>query len=208
MVEPEYGACSRAKRQYEAGNVKGAVDTLEEYLATDPHNLKARLHLAQYSVYGQKNVEYGMMQLDIILDIDPDYTDALLAKVTVMSKFKKYNDETDALFQRLISLKQSSEIYHTYARFLRNQMVDFEKSAEYYEKALALAPRNPDIRQNYTILLLNDLKDYEKAKKNLEILLDQKPNDPQVKKAYDRLMKEKFDKDGNLKQKRFGFLKR
>ncbi len=208
MVEPEYGACSKAKRQYESGNVQGAVDTLEDYLVTDPHNLKARLHLAQYVVYGKKDVEYGLMQLDIILDLDPEYTDALLAKVTVMSKFKKYNDETDALFQRLIDLKQSSEIYHTYARFLRNQIVDFEKAALYYEKALELAPRNPDIRQNYCILLLNDIKDYPKAKRQLEILMELKPNDAQVKKAYDRLIKEKFDKDGNLKQKRFGFLKR
>jgi len=126
----------------------------------------------------------------------------------VMSKFKKYNDETDELFQKLIALKQSSEIYHTYARFLRNQIVDFDKSAIYYEKALELAPRNPDIRKNYSILLLNDLKDYPKAKKQLEILMDLKPNDAEVKKAYDRLMKDKFDKDGNLKQKRFGFLKR
>ncbi len=207
-ADREYEVCSKAKRQYESGNFQGAVDTLEEYLKTDPHNCKVRLQLAQHIIYGLKNKEYGMMQLDVILDLDPDYIDAIKAKVTVLSEDKKNNKTVNELYQKLIELEPSAEMYNYYARFLRNQMVDFPKAAEYYEKAIALAPGRYEYHQNYAALLLNDLKDYQKAKEELEILMEMKPNDWKVKENYDRLMREKFDKNGNVKKPRFGFLKR
>ena len=206
--DPEYEACSKAKRQYESGNVQGAVDTLEDYLKTDPHNCKARLHLAQYIIYGLKDFDYGMMQLDAILDVDPTYSDALLAQVTVLSKYKKYNKETNDKFQDLLELCPTADMYNMYARFLRNQMLDFPKAAEYYEMAIEKAPNKPEYHQNYSILLLNDLKDYQKAKEELEILMRLKPGDKNIESNYQRLMREKFDANGNLKKKRFGFLGR
>jgi tetratricopeptide (TPR) repeat protein len=206
--DPAYDACSKAKRQYDSGNPQGAVDTLENYLKTDPHNCKVRLQLAQHIIYGLKNKDYGMMQLDVILDIDPDYVDALKAQIAVLSEDKKNNKVTDEKFQRLLELDPSADMYNTYARFLRNQMVDFPKAAEYYEKAIALNPNKYEYHQNYSALLLNDLKDYEKAKKELEILMELKPGDAKIKQNYDRLLREKFDKDGNVKKSRFGFLKR
>lgn len=206
--DPAYDACSKAKRQYDSGNPQGAVDTLENYLKTEPHNCKVRLQLAQHIIYGLKNKDYGMMQLDIILDIDPDYVDALKAQIAVLSEDKKNNKVTDEKFQRLLELDPSADMYNTYARFLRNQMVDFPKAAEYYEKAIALNPNKYEYHQNYSALLLNDLKDYEKAKKELEILMELKPGDAKIKQNYDRLLREKFDKDGNVKKSRFGFLKR
>ena len=206
--DPAYDACSKAKRQYDSGNIQGAVDTLEDYLKTDPHNCKVRLQLAQHIIYGLKNKDYGMMQLDVILDIDPDYTDALKAQISVLAEDKKNNKVTNETFQRLLELDPSADMYNTYARFLRNQMVDFPKAAEYYEKAIELNPKKYEYHQNYAALLLNDLKDYQKAKEELEILMELKPGDPKVKQNYDRLMREKFDKDGNVKKSRFGFLKR
>ena len=206
--DPAYDACSKAKRQYDSGNPQGAVDTLENYLKTDPHNCKVRLQLAQHIIYGLKNKDYGMMQLDVILDIDPDYVDALKAQIAVLSEDKKNNKVTDEKFQRLLELDPSADMYNTYARFLRNQMVDFPKAAEYYEKAIALNPNKYEYHQNYSALLLNDLKDYEKAKKELEILMELKPGDAKIKQNYDRLLREKFDKDGNVKKSRLGFLKR
>jgi len=207
-ADPEYEACSKAKRQYDSGNFKGAVDTLENYLRTDPHNTKVRLQLAQHIIYGLKDMDYGMMQLDVILDLDPDYQDALMAKVSVLSNDKKNNKETDKLYQRLIEVNPSADMYNTYARFLRNQMVDFPKSGEYYEKAIALNPNKYEYHQNYVALLLNDLKDYQKAKEELEVLMKLKPNDWKIKDNYDRLLREKFDANGNVKKSRFGFLKR
>lgn len=204
----EYDACSKAKRQYESGNYQGAVNTLEDYLKTDPHNCKVRLQLAQHIIHGLKDMEYGMMQLDVILDIDPGYIDAIKAKATILSEDKKNNKQVDELFQKLIELDPSAEMYNYYARFLRNQMVDFKKAGEYYEKAIELEPNRYEYHQNYVALLLNDLKDYEKAKSELEILMDLKPGDPKAKSNYDRLMREKFDKNGNVKKQRFGFLRR
>ncbi|MBR4243930.1 MAG: hypothetical protein IKQ14_00850 [Candidatus Methanomethylophilaceae archaeon] len=206
--DPAYDACSKAKRQYDSGNIQGAVDTLEEYLKTDPHNCKVRLQLAQHIIYGLKNKEYGMMQLDVILDLDPDYIDALKAQISILAEDKKNNKVTNEKFQRLLELDPSSDMYNTYARFLRNQMVDFPKAAEYYEKAIAINPNRYEYHQNYSALLLNDIKDYEKAKQELEILMELKPGDYKVKQNYDRLMREKFDKNGNVKKSRFGFLRR
>ena len=206
--DPAYDACSKAKRQYDSGNFQGAVDTLEDYLKTDPHNCKVRLQLAQHIIYGLKVMDYGMMQLDVILDIDPEYKDALLAQVTVMSQDKKNNRETNEKFKRLIELEPTADMYSTYARFLRNQMVDFKGAAEYYEKAIAINPNKYEYHQNYSALLLNDLKDYEKAKQELEILMELKPDDRVIQENYRRLMREKFDANGNVKKSRFGFLKR
>ncbi len=206
--DPEYDACSKAKRQFESGNPQGAVNTLEDYLRTDPHNLKVRLQLAQHIIYGLKDVDYGLMQLDIILDIDPGYTDAILAQVAVTSQYKKYNKQTDEKFQKLMEVNPSADMYNEYGRFLKNQMLDFKKAGEYFEKAIELSPHKFEYHQNYALLLLNDLKDYQKAKEELEILMSMKPEDKKLKMNYDRLMSEKFDKNGNVKKSKLGFLRR
>jgi Tfp pilus assembly protein PilF len=149
-----------------------------------------------------------MMQLDVILDIDPEYEDALLAQVAVASKYKKYNKDTNAKFEKILETKETGDICNAYARFLRNQMLDFKKSQMYYEKAIVLEPNRYEFHQNYAALLLNDLKDYRKAKEELEILMKLKPGDKKVQDNYDRLIREKFDKNGNPKKSRLGFLKR
>ena len=200
-VDLAYEASAKAKRQVEGGNPQGAVDTLEAYLKTDPYNNKLRLQLAQILIYDVKDMQYGMMELDAILDIDPEYVDALIAQVTVLAENKRNNKETDEKYHRIMELKPTAELCNSYARFLRYQLTDFKRAAEYYEKAIAMKPDRYEFHQNYSVLLLNDLKDYEKAKSELEILMELKPNDFLVKKNYDRLMSEKFDEDGNLKKR-------
>lgn len=206
--DPAYEAICKAKRQAESDNVDGALKTLEDYLATDPHNVKPRLQLANILFYHTKDIGYGKMQFDIIFDLEPDNVEAMKAFVTVAAWYKKYNDETDAVFQRLLSIEPSADLYNMYAVFLRKQIVDFEKSAEYYEKAIAVDPTRYEFHQNYAVLLLNDLRDYEKAKSELEILMDMKPGDIKIKQNYDKLMKSKFDKNGNVKKKRFSLSRR
>ena len=201
MADAAYEAMSKAKRQAESGNPQGAVDTLEEYLRMDPHNTKPRLLLADIIIHKLDDMKYGMMQLDAILDLEPDNVDALKAAVTVLSKYKKYNRETDEKFQRILELEPSAEMYNQYARFLRHQITDFQRSREYYEKAISMDPKNYDYHLNYTVLLLNDVKDYVKAKEELEYLMSVKPGDANLRKNYDKLMREKFDRDGNLKKK-------
>ncbi|MCK9322595.1 MAG: hypothetical protein RBR05_03545 [Candidatus Methanomethylophilaceae archaeon] len=208
MSDPVYEAMSKAKRQSESGNVKGAIDTLENYLSTDPHNNKVRLLLANISIYGINDIEYGTMQLDIILDIEPNNVDALKASVTVLMKNKKNNKKVQEQYEKLLSIAPDAELYNTYAVFLKMQMVDFEKSAEYYEKAITLNPNKYEYHQNYAVILLNDLRDYEKAKFELEEVLRLDPKNFSAKKNYDLLIKKKFDSKGNLKKKKLSFLKR
>ncbi|MBO4798689.1 MAG: tetratricopeptide repeat protein [Candidatus Methanomethylophilaceae archaeon] len=205
--DPAYEAVKKAKRQVEGGNPRGAAQTLEDYLATDPHNIRPRMELARIAVYDLKDLEYGAMQLEAILDLDPDNADALKAAVTAMSKDKKYNKKTDEYFGRLLEKEQSAEVFNLYAKYLRRQKGDFAGAGEYYRKALALSPGDPDIHRNYAVLLLNDLKDYEKAREELEYLMAVSPGDANLRKNYDRLMKQKFDKNGNLKKSRFGMFR-
>jgi tetratricopeptide (TPR) repeat protein len=202
MKDPAYEAMSKAKRQAESGNAKGAVDTLETYLATDPHNTKARLQLARTAAYDLKDKQYCLMQLDIIIDLEPDNTDALKAAVTVLMKDKKNNVKTNGYYEKLLELCPDAQLYNAYAVFLRMQKLDFKKSAEFYEKAIKAAPGKPEYHQNYAVLLLNDIKDYEKAKTELETVLELDPGNQPAKKNYDLLLKKKFDKNGVLKRKR------
>lgn len=208
MTNAAYEAMSKAKRQAESGNPEGAVETLESYLKTDPHNTKPRLLLADIIVHRLGDIKYGLMQLDVILDLEPDNVDALKAMVTVLSQDKKNNKETDAMFRRLVEAEPSAAVYNEYAKFMRHQMTDFKRSQELYEKAIALDPSKYDYHLNYSVLLLNDIRDYEKARVELETLLEMRPGDAMVKRNYDKLMREKFDKDGNLKKGMFGRLRR
>lgn len=200
MADAAYEAMSKAKRQNESGNPKGAVDTLESYLATDPHNIPPRLLLANIIIHGLGDEKYGLMQLDVILDLDPDNADALKALVTVLARDKRNNKETDERFRKLIGIEPSGDVYNEYAKFLRHQMTDFKRAAEYYEKAIACDPKRYEYHQNYVVLLLNDLKDWEKAKSEMEILLEMRPGDLAMRRNYDNLMSRKFDIYGNPKK--------
>lgn len=200
MSDPAFEAISKARNQASSGNPVGAANTLEAYLATDPHNTGPRLVLANIAINDMKDREYGMMQIDIILDLEPDNVSAMKAKASVLASDKRNNKETDALFARIVELDPSGDAFNEYARFLRNQMTDFKKSGEFYERAIATDPSNYVYHQNYAVLLLNDLRDYAKAKRELEILMEMKPGDANLKKNYDKLMREKFDKEGNPKR--------
>ncbi|MDL2241785.1 hypothetical protein LJB91_02635 [Bacteroidales bacterium OttesenSCG-928-L03] len=201
MKEPEYEAVSKSKRQAESGNAKGAVDTLEDYLSTDPHNIKARMQLAKVQVYDLKDIEAGLLQMEIALDIEPNNVETMKAMVTVLAKHKKYNKRTSEIYEKLLDVAPDGDLFNAYAIFLRIQMTDFKRSAEYYEKAIATNSKRPEYHQNYAVLLLNDLKDYEKARSELETLMKLDPTNASAKKNYDLLMKKKFDSEGNLKKR-------
>ena len=201
MKDTAFEAVTRARNQASSGNPAGAAETLEAYLATDPHNTGPRLVLANIAIKDLDDEKYGLMQLDFILDLEPENVDAMKAKASYLAQDKRNNRETSVLFERILNVAPSADVYNEYARFLRNQMTDFRKAAENYEEAIRLDPRNYIYHQNYSILLLNDLKDYAKAKTELEILMDMKPGDVMIKRNYEKLMREKFDKDGNVKKK-------
>ncbi|MBQ5447871.1 MAG: hypothetical protein IIT52_03235 [Candidatus Methanomethylophilus sp.] len=210
MSDPVFETVSKAKRQEESGNPKAAAETLEKFLSENPLSIPPRMELARLYIYKLDDREFGITQLDVILDMDPDNIDALKAATTVMMSDKKYRFRVDEDYTRLVGLvaarkdpKEFAQVCAAYAVFLRRQMVDFPKSGEYYEKAIAAVPDAYEYHQDYAVLLLNDLKDYPKAKTELEEVLRLKPNSISARKNYDLLMKTKYDKDGNLKKPTF-----
>ena len=210
MSDPVFETVSKAKRQEESGNPKAAAETLEKFLSENPLSIPPRMELARLYIYRLGDREFGITQLDVILDMDPDNIDALKAATTVMMSDKKYRFRVDEDYSRLVGLvaarkdpKEFAQVCAAYAVFLRRQMVDFPKSGEYYEKAIAAVPDAYEYHQDYAVLLLNDLKDYPKAKTELEEVLRLKPNSLSARKNYDILMKTKFDADGNLKKPSF-----
>ena len=210
MSDPVFEIVNKAKRQEESGNPKAAAETLEKFLSENPLSIPPRMELARLYIYRLGDREFGITQLDVILDMDPDNIDALKAATTVMMSDKKYRFRVDEDYTRLVGLvaarkdpKEFAQVCAAYAVFLRRQMVDFPKSGEYYEKAIAAVPDAYEYHQDYAVLLLNDLKDYPKAKTELEEVLRLKPNSISARKNYDLLMKTKYDKDGNLKKPTF-----
>ena len=210
MSDPVFETVSKAKRQEESGNPKAAAETLEKFLSENPLSIPPRMELARLYIYRLGDREFGITQLDVILDMDPDNIDALKAATTVMMSDKKYRFRVDEDYTRLVGLvaarkdpKEFAQVCAAYAVFLRRQMVDFPKSGEYYEKAIAAVPDAYEYHQDYAVLLLNDLKDYPKAKTELEEVLRLKPNSISARKNYDLLVKTKYDKDGNLKKPTF-----
>ena len=203
MKNEEYEAISKAKRQAESGNPEGATETLKDLLEKEPHNTKARMQLARTLIYDLDKVDEGILQLENVLNFEPENTDAMKAMVTVLARHKKNNKRTIEIYEKLLTISPDAELFNAYAIFLRIQKTDFKRSAEYYEKAIALKPREPVYRRNYAVLLLNDLKDYEKAKNELETLMRLDPGDISAKRNYDLLMEKKFDSEGKLKKKSF-----
>ncbi len=200
MKDPAYEAMERAKRQSSSGNPEGAVKTLEEYLKSDPHNVKPRILLSNIYIYGLNMFDFGIFQLDVVSELEPGNTDCLKAKVTALSTKKKYNKETDELYRRLLDLDPSADVFDAYGTFLKMQMLDFKKSAEYYCMAIAKDPRNSDYHINYASLLLNDLRDYVKAKKELEAIISLDPDNQNAKNNLAKLLNNHFDSKGELKK--------
>lgn len=212
--DPAYDAITRARNQENGGNPVGAAQTLESYLAGDPHNITVRLELARIYSYALKNRDQGYFQLQVILDLDPDNIAALKASVTLKANEKWRRHEADEEYIRLIGLMEDAPkaeyaaVCAAYAVFLRKQMGQYYKSAEYYEKAIEAEPNRYEFHQDYAVLLLNELRDYVKAKHELEEVLRIKPNHIAAKQNLDRLMRMKFDSDGNLKQGFFSSLRK
>jgi cytochrome c-type biogenesis protein CcmH/NrfG len=193
MADAEYEAMSKAKRQRDSGNIDGALETLEDYLATDPHNTKPRLLLAQIATNAKRR-DYGLMQLNIILDLEPNNTDARKALVTVLKQKKGDTKEADRNFRMLIEqCPDDAELMNSYAIFCKLQLTDFKRCEEFYKKAIELRPYNPEYHLNYAILLVTDMKNYTDGKAELEKAIELDPTNFRAKDALERLNKKKFN---------------
>ena len=199
MADAEYEAISKAKRQRDSGNPQGALDTLEAYLLNDPYNAKVRILVSQIAFSCGKD-QYGLLQLDAIIDFDPDNIEARKALVTVLKKNKRNNRETKELYEYLVEhCPDDADVFNSYAVFCRMQLTDFKRSAELYEKAISIDPNVADYHLNYSILLVNDLKDYVKGRQELERAVELDPYNARAKDALERLIKKKFKGDSPRK---------
>jgi len=209
MADEAYEAMSKARRQRDSGNIKGAVSTLESYLKKDPHNTKPRLLLAEILVYSSDSRSYGMMQLDVILDLEPDNHNARKALVTVLKDKRKNIGECDRHYRYLIEhCPRDADLMNSYAIFCKLQLVDFDRAEAHYLKAIALEPRNPDYRMNYAYLLAGDMDRPADAKEQLETILSYDPADAKAERALIQLMERRFNPDGTPKKKRRFFKRR
>lgn len=207
MTDAEFESLTKAKNQADSGNVEGACKTLEAYLATDPHNTNVRLELAKICATHKRN-DYALLQLDIILDLEPDNVEARKALITMLKVKRKFNEETHEHYEYLAKIcPDDAELFNSYAIFCKMQLADFNKAAENYEKAIAINPNNATYRLNYAILLVNDLKRYEDGRAQMEKAVELEPNNQRAKDALQRLIDKKFS-DGKPKKGLFSFFKK
>lgn len=211
-ADPAFDAVTRARNKADGGNPRGAAEILEQYLMTDPHNTAVRIELARITAYHLGDKRGAEFQLDIVLDMEPDNTDALKASVTVRQADRAQQKLVDAQFNRLIGIsegrddrREAASVYSAYAVFLRKTAKDYAKAAEMYEKAISADPDRYEFHQDYAVLLLNEFRDYVKARHELEEVLRLKPRHLDAKRNLDRLIATKFDADGNV---RLNFLER
>lgn len=206
MAEPGYEARKKAENQRASGNIDGAIETLEAYLYTDPHNCRVRMDLAKLYIVEKGDKDFGLVQLDAILDIDPDYDDARKALVSVLKNKKKYNKETAEHFDILLpKYPNDLALIHTYGTFCREQLLDFGKARECFEKCVQKEPDNVIFRLSLASLLINDLRMYKTGKEHLLVADKLQPNNKKTKDALRRLEKKKFQEDKGPKK---GFLTR
>lgn len=194
-------AMKKAKNQASSNNSNGAIETLEAYLVNDPHNVEVRMLLANIAFNAMMH-NYAIMQLNIIVDLDPDNEDARRALLTIYKNDKKTVRQANEQFQYLLEKHpEDPDLLNSYGIFCRLQLLDNKKSEEYYLKAIELDPNRAEFHLNYAILLVNDLKKYTEARAHLERALELDPNNTKAKEALDKLLRKKFPKD--VKKKGF-----
>ena len=196
MADAAFEARRKAENQRSSSNIKGAIKTLEDYLATDPHNNKVRMDLAKIYIYDDNNIDFGLTQLDAILDIDPDYDDARKALVTILKRNKRYNKETAEHFSILLARNPNdTDLIHSYGIFCREQLLDFTQAREMFQKCVAMKPNNVQYRLSYASLLANDFREYSEARNQLGYVLELEPSNSKARSSLDRLGKRKYQKD-------------
>lgn len=196
MADEAFKARQRAENQRSSGNIAGAITTLEDYLINDPHNNRVRMDLARIYIYDAKKVDFGLAQLDAILDIDPDYDDARKALVTILKRNKRYNDETEMHFKILLEkYPDDPDLLHSYGIFCREQLLDFTQARQVFERCISLRPNDESYRLSYASLLANDFREYSTAREQLTKALDINPSNMKTQKALQRLQKRKYRRD-------------
>ena len=195
MYGGEEEALKKARNQCSSGNNSGAIETLEAYLVNDPHNNKVRMELANIA-FKNMMLNYSIMQLQIILDIDPDYIDARKALLTIYKADKHTIRQAQEQFDYILERFPDNPNYlNSYAIFCRMQLLDNKKAEEYYRKAIEIDPDKSIYHMNLAILLVSDMKKYDEGRAELEKAIELDPNNEYAKDALHKLMVKKYPKE-------------
>ncbi len=207
MYGGEDDAIKKAMNQSASNNNSGAIDTQEAYLEKDPHNNKVRMVLANIA-FKNMMINYAIMQLNIIIDIEPDHIEARKALLTIYKGDKKTIKEAQAQFDYLLErFPEDADLLNSYGIFCRMQLLNNKKAEESYLKAIELDPDVSSYHMNYAILLVNDLKRYDEGRAQLEKAIELDPNNDRAKDALRKLMEKKYPKEVP-KRKLFSFLRK
>ncbi len=207
MYGGEDDAIKKAMNQSASNNNSGAIETLEAYLAQDPHNNKVRMVLANIA-FKNMMLNYAIMQLGIIIDIDPDNVEARKALLTIYKGDKKTIKEAQQQFSYLLErFPDDPDLHNSYGIFCRMQLLNNKKAEESYLKAIELRPDESTYHMNYAILLVNDLKRYDEGRAQLEKAIELDPNNERAKDALNKLLVKKYPKEAP-KKKFFSFLRK
>ena len=207
MYGNEDDAIRKAQNQSASNNNSGAIETLEAYLAQDPHNIRVRMVLANIA-FKNMMINYAIMQLKIIIDIDPENIDARKALLTIYKGDKKTIKEAREQFDYLLErFPDDADLHNSYGIFCRMQLLDNKQAEQSYLRAMELDPDVSAYHMNYAILLVNDLKRYDEGRQQLERAIELDPSNERAKDALHKLMVKKYPKE--LPKKRmFSFLRK
>jgi TolB-like protein/Tfp pilus assembly protein PilF len=128
----------------------------EQALAADPSNVRALTWLAVRKYYSavaltssDSKVERGDELVSRALALDPNYARAHALKAGILSFQKGRLDESIAEYERALSLDPAMVIAFVGLGWDHLYLGQFEKSLEYFDKAVRLSPHDPYVTNWY-----------------------------------------------------------
>ncbi|TAL18810.1 tetratricopeptide repeat protein [bacterium] len=152
-----------------------AVASFMEMLALDPENLEAHYNIA-FCAIKLKNYKMALDHAQRALDIDPQYSDALLIFGQVFTKTGRFDDAV-AILERANGMDPGSADF--YLAENAEARGDFPEAERLYKKALSLTPGDVGSNFNYGLLLVR-LGRAAEARERFGEVLRASPTHPQA----------------------------
>ena len=177
----------------EAGNEAAALSFLQNEIEEQPEIAELRYHYALMLVQ-KDDVEAAKEELDEVLELAPEHTDALFLRADLATVQEDYNLAYKLYKNVLNEDPEYSDIYYRIGSLLAKHFDDkAEKAAKYLKKAIRQNPGNIDALYQYGVLLNEELDKENKAAKYLKRVIELNPGHPFA--HYDLALI--FHKDGD-----------
>jgi NADP-dependent 3-hydroxy acid dehydrogenase YdfG/Tfp pilus assembly protein PilF len=177
----------------EAGNEAAALSFLQNEIEEQPEIAELRYHYALMLVQ-KDDVEAAKEELDEVLKLAPEHTDALFLRADLATVQEDYSLAYKLYKNVLTEDPEYSDIYYRIGNLLAKHFDDkAEKAAKYLKKAIRQNPGNIDALYQYGVLLNEELDKENKAAKYLKRVIELNPQHPFA--HYDLALI--FHKDGD-----------